>query len=56
MTGKLSGVAGLQRPEYPLLVVFAEKGFSELVSADHDGAGRGHFDQPWEETWQRDNR
>lgn len=55
MTEKLSGVAGLHRPEYPLLVVFAKKGFSKLVSADHDGTGRGHFDQPGEETCRRGN-
>lgn len=51
MPGKLSGAAGLQWHEYPLLVVFAEKGFSKLVSADHDGTGRGHLDQSWKETW-----
>lgn len=50
MPGK-SSAAGLQRPENPLLVVFAEKGFSKLVSADHDGTGWGHFDQSGKETW-----
>lgn len=53
---KLSGVAGLQRPEHPLLVVFTEKGLSKLVTADHDGTGWGHFAHPGEETWQRGNR
>lgn len=53
MTGKLSGVTGLQWAEDLLLVVFAEKGFSKLISGDHDGAGRGHFDQSWEETFKQ---
>lgn len=50
-----SCVTGLRRPQYPLLIVFAEKAFSELVRADHDGAGWCNFDQPGEETWQRDD-
>lgn len=45
-----SRVAGLQRPQCPLLIVFAEKAFSKLVRADHDGTGGRHFDQPGEET------
>lgn len=52
----LSGVIGLQWSEYALLVVFAEKGLSKLIRADHDGTGRGHFDQSGQETWQRDGR
>lgn len=51
MAGKRSGIAGLQRPECPFLVVFTEKGLSKLVAADHNGAGWGHFDHPGEETW-----
>lgn len=50
MTGNISSVRVLHWPECPLLVVFAEKGFSELITADHDGAGWSHFDQPRDET------
>ena len=51
--GKLSGVVRVQRPKYPLLVVLAEKGLSKLIAADHNGTGRGNFDQSGDEPWQR---
>lgn len=46
-----SAAAGVQRPELPFLVVFSEESLPELVTADHDGTGWSHFDQPGQKTW-----
>lgn len=42
----ISSVTGVQRSKFPIPVVLTEEILPQLVAADHDGAGRRHFDDP----------